>query len=364
MTRLFDKLAVLLLIMYGLIGRNDSAAAVTVLTAFIVSMASGTKYAQILRAVFLLSCLAEPSLCLGSPALLYDCANEKNFPRITAAAAAAIFFKLSGQELICCIVSCTIAVLLKLKTLKLESTQKALTSSYDSMKELNLALRETNMRLEKMRDSEVYTAALQERSRIARDIHDGVGHLLTRSLLQTGALIMMTADEEQKRRLEEIKGSLDLALNGIRSSVHDLHDDSIDLKKTLSELLASVSGRFACSLEYDCSPNMPKEIKLSFVGIVREAVSNAAKHSSGDSLTVAVTEYPGFYRLVIFDNGKNQQVGEMKSSDHVNGIGLENMRERVRAADGNISVLRMKDGFKIVISVPKKEIKHENSNNR
>ena len=84
-------------------------------------------------------------------------------------------------------------------------------------------------------------ATLKERNRIARDIHDNVGHLLSRSILQIGAAIIINKNEELNLNLNLIKDTLNEAMNSIRNSVHDLHDDSIDLQIEIQKLINNFS---------------------------------------------------------------------------------------------------------------------------
>ena len=67
-------------------------------------------------------------------------------------------------------------------------------------------------------------------NRIAREIHDNVGHMLTRALLQTGALAVCIKEESLKASVAALQETLDSAMTSIRSSVHKLHDDAIPLK--------------------------------------------------------------------------------------------------------------------------------------
>lgn len=70
-------------------------------------------------------------------------------------------------------------------------------------------------------------ATLNERNRIAREIHDNVGHLLSRSLLQVGALQVVNRDETVRQGLDTMRDTLSGAMDSIRRSVHDLHDESV-----------------------------------------------------------------------------------------------------------------------------------------
>ena len=86
-------------------------------------------------------------------------------------------------------------------------------------------------------DYEIQVATLNERNRIAREIHDSVGHLLSRSILQLGALKAVHRQEpELNAQLDTLKSTLSQAMDSIRESVHDLHEESIDLRSQLETL--------------------------------------------------------------------------------------------------------------------------------
>ena len=106
----------------------------------------------------------------------------------------------------------------------------------DDSIELESMLREQNKRLLSDQDREVHLATLAERNRIARDIHDNVGHLLSRAILLLGAISTINKDKTLAPQLELLSDTLDESMAKMRSSVHDLHDDSIDLEKNIREI--------------------------------------------------------------------------------------------------------------------------------
>ena len=187
-------------------------------------------------------------------------------------------------------------------------------------------------------------ATLTERGRLAREIHDNVGHLLTRALFQVSALQVM--QPENKDALGMVKTTLEDAMTNIRASVHDLHDEALDLRLELQKLIDNFP---ACpvTLRYSCNP-VPADIHYCFIAVVKEALSNIARHSNATAATVSVLEHPALYQLVIEDNGSKAA----RSSKP--GIGLINIQERVTALQGNF-VVQSDAGFRIFISIPKKE---------
>ena len=97
-------------------------------------------------------------------------------------------------------------------------------------------MHERNQALIEKQNADIHAATLSERNRIAREIHDNVGHMLTRSLLQVGALKVIAGDDSLDEPLTELQNTLNTAMTNVRTSVHDLHDDAIDLESTLWEI--------------------------------------------------------------------------------------------------------------------------------
>lgn len=202
-------------------------------------------------------------------------------------------------------------------------------------------------------DYEIELATLNERTRIAREIHDNVGHLLTRALLQVKALQVV---HRQQPQLEEALGllgeTLGDAMDSIRSSVHDLRDNALNLKISLQSL---IDGFTFCpvTLDYEAGP-LPKSVAYCFLAICREALSNIAKHSGASRASVCVVEHPAFYQLIIQDGGSSKQEGTplYRLPPAADGIGLLNMQERVESLGGNFR-LSTEKGFSIFVSVPK-----------
>ena len=215
----------------------------------------------------------------------------------------------------------------------------------DNSIELQLALQSKNKALAESLDAELHLATLRERNRIAREIHDNVGHLLSRSILQIGAVSAIHPSHEMEVPLKSVKETLDLAMTSIRHSVHDLHDDSIDLQEAIRKMIEPVP--FQVELGYDLSGDIENNIKFCFIGVLKEGITNISKHSNATKAMITLKEHPAFYQLLIHDNGS---VASVKMGA---GMGIENMRERVEALNGYFS-LTTDDGFKIFISIPKK----------
>ena len=223
----------------------------------------------------------------------------------------------------------------------------------DSSTELRLAMQKRQQDLLEKQDYEIHLATLQERNRIAREIHDNVGHMLSRSILQMGALQTIHKEEPLHGQLVAINDTLSQAMNNIRESVHDLHNESLDLKQALREVTDEFRDKYEIAFTYDMSAAVPRNVKYCFLAITKESLANVVRHSNATRVSLYFCEHPGFYQMLVEDNGTDIKVKEAQiAKAQVSGIGLSNMRERVEALGGTIAFLTDK-GFEIRISVPK-----------
>lgn len=218
----------------------------------------------------------------------------------------------------------------------------------DTSKEHELLIEDKNRRLIEQQDSDLYMAKLKERNRIAREIHDNVGHMLTRSILQVGAIKTINSNEILNEPLEGLHETLNAAMTNIRNSVHDLHDESIDLRSAIEEIIESVHTP-SINFDYDMSNNVAKSVKYCFITITKEAINNTIKHSNATKVNILMQEHPAFYQLMIYDNGTDININPTE------GIGLTNMRDRVKSLRGNIKI-STDNGFKILISIIKSNL--------
>ena len=240
---------------------------------------------------------------------------------------------------------CGVSYLMYYKTNKIMVLKQQLISQRDNSVELQLALSQKNKNLIEMQNTKIHLATLQERNRIAREIHDNVGHLLTRSILQIGAIEAILKEDHLKKPVTEVKQTLNLAMTNIRSSVHDLHDESIDLNASIKEAVSCLSD-YKLSLDLDVTSLVSRDLKYCFIAVVKEAATNILKHSNATQVTILIREHPAFYQLVIEDNGTNI------STVHTSGIGLTNMEDRVHSLNGTLRI-QSENGFHIFITIPK-----------
>ena len=218
----------------------------------------------------------------------------------------------------------------------------------DTTKEFSLQLEGKNRELMEKQDYEINLATLNERNRIARDIHDSIGHLLSNSILQTGALMATCKNETLYNNLNTLKNTLIAGMDSVRESIHGLYDESVDL---YTEVRALIDNFHFCEilLDYDMESNLDKKIKYALLSIIKEALSNVIRHSDATGVKLTLREHPALYQLIIKDNGSKKEV----SSE---GIGLKNIKQRVDSLKGIVNI-RYENGFMLFISIPKEYVK-------
>ena len=354
MEELIDRLLLLCGCVALLIfGGGSTPAVAALLSEITVSSLNGYWGKRFAEGSCLIYCLVSiwiPELLVFMPLLLYDCIPEGKYARwypvIWLVPLIRNYASFDPRELAAVVVCSFFAVLLRMRTTVIRRYRMEYQVLRDTTKEAALHLEHKNKELMEKQDYEVRVATLHERNRIAREIHDNVGHMISRSLLQVGALMVINRESAVQDGLSRVKDTLSGAMNSIRESVHDLHDEAVDLQSQLQQL---IEGFTFCpvALTYDTG-DMNVRIKYCFLAVVREALSNIMRHSDATAAKVTVREHPAFYQLIIQDNGT--KAGRIDES----GIGIRNMQERVEAFHGTFRA-GFNGGFTVFISIPKEE---------
>ena len=259
------------------------------------------------------------------------------------------------------VVVVALSATLALRTVQEERARASLHAVRDDLQMRILALQAVNDRLLATQDHEVRAAVLGERTRIARDIHDGVGHLLTRLLLQVKALAVTHRGEPAVAAdLAELDRGLDGALSAMRRSVHALSDEGEDLATSLN-LLGSRCGIGHVEVDCPLEEAPPPAVTRCLVAVVREALTNAARHGRASSARVRVSDYPAFWRVAVDNDGAVPERGQWPgggapSSIFPNGapagLGLRSIVVRVVALGGAVR-LAPHPRFTVIATIPK-----------
>lgn len=302
---------------------------------------------MVLYVIYLLLSIYFLDMVYFIPLIMYDLMNEQQKLLLVLPLIPVSQFVLSYGfiESLLIIIVFIIAIFIRFKSIDIVSYKSKYYRLMDDTKELTLQLSQTNKDLIEKQDNDIYIATLNERNRIAREIHDHVGHQLSSSILQLGAIMAISKEVSIKEPLITLRTTLNTGMDNIRQSVHDLYDTSIDLDSKLNKLIQSFTF---CSIEYDNGLFTSPEQKQCYaiLAIVKESFSNIIKHSDATKVSVFLKEHPSLYQIIIHDNGSVIDF----NPDH--GIGLKNMEQRIEHLNGHFQI-RINNGFEIFISLPK-----------
>ena len=225
--------------------------------------------------------------------------------------------------------------------------------------QLLAALRERAERAEAERELLARDAVLTERTRIAREMHDAVGHRVTLMVLQAGAIEMAAGDPA---RVEQLAGQAQTAgrqaLDELRQMVGVLRageadDAPLAPQPDLSALarLVDESRQAGMAVEFTGPPDdtsVDPAASRAAYRIVQEALTNAGKHAPGAAVTVAV-ERPAGQLVVRVLNGPGSAAGSAPGG----GYGLVGLGERVRTLGGRLTTgPRLDGGFCVEAALP------------
>ncbi len=331
--------------------RQIAACCLTIIVACLLSCFDDKKTELFLFLAYTLLCIVEPAFAIFLPVLLYDAFRNVHHghPICAYIVFAVILYTLPQYSPANCLYQLLLSLLSFLMQHYSRRIDTLLTDYHiyrDDSTERAMHLKEKNAALILQQDYEISLAMASERNRIARDIHDNVGHMLTRSILQTGAIQVINQDAALKQPLHELHDTLNTAMTTIRNSVHNLHQDDIDLKYTIEEIIRT-TPQLNILLEYDIESPLSTDLQYAFIAIIREALNNVTKHSNADRVSIRLKEHPALFQLIIEDNGTG------KVNINHSGIGLSNMQERINSLHGNIHFSTDR-GFQIFISIMKK----------
>lgn len=376
MNRLFDKSIVLACCIAAAVGLAVDARLVAAFCLGVIATSASevareehahraseaASYAYIIAAIFV------PSFMPFAPLAFYDIVRRVRRERIWPALAIGAVFVcalvadlrggvLTTRTLLLTAILSVAATLLSLRTAQLEREQERMRRTRDKLQERALALEARNRDLADRQDYEVELATLAERARIAREIHDNVGHQLTRASLQAEALRVVHADEpDVAADFADVKRTVDEALQLVRASVHALNDNAVDLSVQLESIVEGARSDGGPQIELEVmTEHAPANVANCFAAVLREALSNTMRHACAQTVTVRCMEHPSFYQLIVTDDG----AGGVQASSHcaAEGMGLASMRERIEALGGTFTAgpRAGAGGWRVFATVPKQQ---------
>ncbi len=214
--------------------------------------------------------------------------------------------------------------------------------------------RQSRLRAEQLADDVEQLIIKNERSRISRDIHDGLGHTLTSLNIQLDVAKTML-DKDYNVAKEALNIAKDLAsdsLSDVRRSVHMIRDQE-GVPFNLSEAVTKLASRARNShgLKIDLSidaPDLPLFKAHNLFCIVQEALTNAQRHAHAKTIKIIFDNNSDQLKVHILDDG----IGFAQKNE-LPGLGLRSMNERAQGVGGTLQIDSAPgDGTKVCLTMP------------
>lgn len=229
---------------------------------------------------------------------------------------------------------------------RLQATEERFRKITDDERYYIYELERSKQQLMKQSEEKVHLAELKERNRIARDLHDTVGHRIAGLYMQLQAAYKIR-DINVKKSDELIEKTIG-ELSEILRMVHDTAHDLVPKEASGFEKIRQMIQAFHyCETSFDFSEDMEgisDQHWRILEANVREALTNVFKHSGATKVGIELKKNRHFVRLFIHDNGEGSPVVQ----DH---LGLSGMKERVNEMGGSLS-FDGRSGFTIVCMLP------------
>ena len=234
----------------------------------------------------------------------------------------------------------------------------ALLTERQSREELEFTHQELEIAHEQLRQYALRIedqATLQERNRIAREIHDGLGHTLAAQTIQINNALLFWQSNSDKALtfLKQAKQLGAEALLEVRRSVSVMRSNPLQgqsLECAIEKLLTDFQNTTGIEPSYKIylPLRLPTEINTGLYRVVQESLTNICKHAQATAVTVQLAQQAGMLHLLIEDNGKG-----FNPAQNTTGFGLQGMRERVAALGGQFNLCsQLGTGCRISVSLP------------
>jgi signal transduction histidine kinase len=188
-------------------------------------------------------------------------------------------------------------------------------------------------------------AALEERNRIAAEIHDGLGQTLSYLGLMTDQATNLVSSGENQSALERLyktRATIEKATSDVRVAINSLMAESppaSDLRQCLQEVVEEFRQETGLCVDWqagmDVDPDCPRQVAEQVLSVTREALKNAARHAEAKHVTVKLGRANGHYFVVVEDDGKGFDSSQPEPGGH---FGLQIMRTRAAHIGGELIV--------------------------
>lgn len=350
MRRALEKSIIILLCIYNAYGVNSTkdlvlTFLVSLIFSVLLDLLRDKKFRITIYALFFIIYFFNDLIVLFLPLILYNSVTE--LKAYSLLFLPLILIDVSPLNILISMIS----IYLSIKTDEFNKIIEKSKVTRDELREDALSLRRYNEQLRIDKEKNLQIAILTERNRIARQLHDSIGHAISSSILQVEALKIISDDKNQEG-LNLLQNTLQNGMNDIRKSIHNLYNESFDLKEKIQALCDEIHS-IDIKLNYKIDNELDYNLKYDIFSVVREAVTNSVKHSNASEVKISLLNQVKFYSILVEDNGTLFD----KGIDAINkGIGLISMKEIANKYNGFMRYEYDK-GFKIRLVLMKGEVK-------
>lgn len=197
----------------------------------------------------------------------------------------------------------------------------------------------------------------EERSRLAREIHDGIGSDLAGIKIAFEHYAEQHEEKQQSKRIASAINNACIDVRGLSHQLHPLPFSKIGFTSFLHDFINQISEKSTVEIKAFFFPeedidSLPEALLADTYRIVQELVNNILKHAAATQAEVQLTKHEDHLNMVINDNGKGFQKNKKQ------GIGLRNIKERLHKMQGTLDIdSASANGTSIMIDIPiKKEL--------
>lgn len=222
------------------------------------------------------------------------------------------------------------------------------------LKEMHNTLQAAHAELQEATLQSMQYAALTERTRIAREIHDGLGHQMTSLIVQLQALELMLPNDPHtaEKTVTELLNIARKGMGEIRMSVREWANDEkglgiIAIRGFISQVSANSNIHFQLVEEGDFS-EWSEDISIALFRILQESVTNVIRHSEASKVEISISEKERELSLIVSDNGiLNDNIYLQK------GFGITGIFERCKTVGGTCTFsINPNGGLKVLVKIP------------
>jgi signal transduction histidine kinase len=205
---------------------------------------------------------------------------------------------------------------------------------------------------------------LDERARIAREIHDVLAHSLGALGIQIqAARAVMTREADIDRASELLGVAQQMAAEGLeetRRAIHALRADTLPLGEELAKVTDTYTQRYRVAVSFDTSgapAPLPPDATIALLRVAQEALVNATKHAAGQRVTMCLAYGDADVRLTVSnDLAPGSAADRVPGMGTVNGgYGLTGMRERLRLLNGTLEAGRRNGQWIVTAELPRSQ---------